>query len=165
MLRHLPDQKVNVASTPRTETPLTPTVHCKTMTNDRPRDIDDDALCAYRRALRSAVAAVIDRLIREKKLSQAVVSGMADLNRNTLRSVLTSGYHQTVPCPKLDTISDILYALRVTPAEFAARLAWELEKRRPTPASRPETHEFEIAIGAHVLRGELRHLKQPEKYQ
>ncbi len=119
------------------------------------RDMDDEDMRAYRMALRSSVAAVICRLIREKGMKQIEVSGAAGLSRNTILNVIGAGRYDEAPCPKLDTIADILYALRVTPADFGARLAREIEDRCAAAVSKPEGHTFGLTIAGHTLRGEL----------
>ena len=130
-------------------------MHRNIMKSGQIIDMDDEDMRACRMALRSSVAAVISRLIREKGMNQIEVSGAAGLSRNTIQNVLGAGHHDGAPCPKLDTIADILYALRVTPEDFAIRLAEELRYCRAAAGCESEGHTFEISLGGHILRGEL----------
>ena len=138
-------------------------MHRNIMKSGQIIDMDDEDMRACRMALRSSVAAVISRLIREKGMNQIEVSGAAGLSRNTIQNVLGAGHHDGAPCPKLDTIADILYALCVTPADFGARLARELEDRCAAAVSKPEGHTFKLTIAGHILRGELVCAEEKEK--
>ena len=138
-------------------------MHRNIMKSGQIIDMDDEDMRACRMALRSSVAAVISRLTREEGMNQIEVSGAAGLSRNTIRNVIGADRYDEAPCPKLDTIADILYALRVTPADFGARLARELEDRCAAAASKPEGHTFELTIAGHILRGELVCTEHPQK--
>jgi hypothetical protein len=135
------------------------------MKNIQVRDIDERAVRAYRMALRSAFAAAISQAIGEKGFTYTRVSDMAELNRNTVQNVVAAGDNESAPCPRLDTIADILYALNVPLGSFFARVEAELLARNPELAGDAKVYEFQVPIGSHVLKGELRCPERPENDQ
>jgi transcriptional regulator with XRE-family HTH domain len=135
------------------------------MTNERARDIDEEAMQSCRMALRSAFAAAISQFIREKGLTKTEVSGIVDLSRNTVQNVVTAGMDGSVPGPRLDTIADIVYALNVPLGSFLARVEAELLARYPKLAGDTTAYEFEYILGGHVLKGQLRCPERPKNAQ
>ena len=70
-----------------------------------------------------AIAAVIRRLRKQRKISQNVLSGLAGMERSHLGMVETGGR-----VPNLYTIWRIADALDMRPSEFVALIEEEMEK-------------------------------------
>lgn len=123
-------------------------------------DIDKLEKQAVRDAVRSAVRRVILRLIAEKRLNQVALSGASELSRGTIGNVISASQSEDAPSPKLDTLADIVYGLRIEPAEFFRRVTNELREMSNDDAEGVDLGQFEVRLGDHLLQGRLHHQPQ-----
>ncbi len=118
-----------------------------------------------RRALRSAMAGVLDDLMREKRCTQINLAGVTGLSRTTIGSVLAGGGTKGTSA-RCDTVADMIWGMGVSVEDLTFQLMMKASSARSAGAPGGENDEFAIRLGEFALCVRLRRLdetKMPNK--
>ena len=110
-----------------------------------------------RRAFRSALAAVLNELMRQKRCTQMNLSGVTGLSRTTIGTALAGG-GRSGTSTRCDTLADMIWGLGGSVQDFTFRLMLKASSQRLRGAPGAGGGELEIRLGEFILCVRLHHV-------